>query len=1601
VNNLGASNAKGLDDVARAGDRAAQGLGKTSQAARSAVSSQQALAAAVAQFTSAERSYIQSLVDEAKQLSMNRGERAAYIAQSRGMSSAAQEVAAAVGKKIDAYRQEQAALAKTEGALSGLTAAGRLAAGALAAIGIGASVSELTRMADASTNVASRLRLVTDSAAELISVQGSLFRVAQDSRVSFTELVGTYAQMSRSTKELGVSQRDMLEVTKVISQAVTISGGSAASAQAALTQLSQGFAAGALRGEELNSVLEQTPRLAMAIANGLGVGVGKLRELGQAGELTAEKVLGALQKSAGAVQREFDQMTVTVEQAVTRAENSAGRLVGVLDKVTGASSGAAGGISRIASGMDILSTNIERLSATKGLSDFFFVAFNSERTLNAELKISQERLTGLEAQLARSPSNIYTSSAVAEMRAYVASIKEAQERLKNLAGGGVADPRDQSGYTSRGQSYANEERRLAGVQAAMGKVLGGLAGIKDSFYKDLNALYAGYQGGLIKLADYQKAVAELIKKDATAKPDAGAAAALSDEMKARIQGFKNADREILDGRKDFYAQLDLMSKTGRVGEMDAIRQSLAEEERVWTARKANFEAELAAASQKKNSQAEVARITGQMQEAERDYAQKQVELTNKITVAEYKRAEAIKDVNLARMQQDQADYAAADRERGEALNRALTLANDYGKAIDDNNRAVEFELGLMGQGERSRKIAIEQYRAQLRLNEQIAKIKKETNNAEDQAVAIAKAQEAYQRELSGIEQKVVLEEWNRTTEEINRTLTDALMRGFENGKGFAENMRDTIVNMFKTMVLRPVISAVLSPVSAAIGGMVNGVLGGGVGGALNGLSGGLNALSTANNAYTALSGYSGGVNTLAGLLGGGQSVGSSAAALGYANTVGAAGGDALGAFFAGNASWGGVGAGSLASMGSLINGGSTVTTSLTGFYTGNLGYGVGAASNLGALGSGTYGMAPVLTSSVAPGAVTGVATGAAVETGAVAAGAAAEGGMMSALASNPYGWIALAVIAAIALFSGKGEKRFGGQYEMGFDGEGKAGDISLRAGPSGGEVGGDYARQLITGTTDGINTLLKDLGSDMALTGFQAGLETSGKGRGGVYAGGTLTGGITFGESGEGNNYEGTMFERTSTQSPNAEEAVKNFATDMLQATVQALQAATDLPKVIAQQLKGVDAEELTDEAATTLLTSIRAQIEFVKGFRDAINELPFANLRDLSFDTATGLITAAGGLEALNQNLTGYFANYFSAEEQRDAAVKRLAAAFDDLDLVMPALSDEAGVSRDAFRALAEGIDVSTEAGQKQYAGLLALQGAFAELTPAVESAAAAIKRSAADIASERDNLQRQIWSIVGDTGAIRAADLARLDESNRPLQEQIWALQDAKAAAEKAAQAQAAAAQAAASFAQAQEQAAQRVRDAWSSVGDSLIDEIKRIRGEVTDTGALGYAHLQSQFALTTAQARAGDKSAAEALPQLSQTLLEMAKDNASSAIALKQMQLQIAASLEETLRNAAQRGGFAVPAFASGGAHAGGWAMVGENGPELAYMPPARIYTAAQTAGMLDQGAVLDELRQLRADNRAQAGEIARLHLRVAKVLEKWDGDGMPAEREEAAA
>lgn len=190
-----------------------------------------------------------------------------------------------------------------------------------------------------------RLKLVTDSTSELVFVQNALFNISQESRTGYAENADLYARIARATQELNKTQYENLDVTEAISKSFIISGSSAESAKAAVIQLGQGFASGTLRGEELNSVLEQAPRLAEAIAKGMGVTVGQLKNMGAEGKLTAEKVFEAILNQKNAIEQEFGEMPVTVGQSLATLTNQIGKTIHEFDKMHGVTAGIGSGIS--------------------------------------------------------------------------------------------------------------------------------------------------------------------------------------------------------------------------------------------------------------------------------------------------------------------------------------------------------------------------------------------------------------------------------------------------------------------------------------------------------------------------------------------------------------------------------------------------------------------------------------------------------------------------------------------------------------------------------------------------------------------------------------------------------------------------------------------------------------------------------------------------------------------------------------------------------------------------------------------------------------------------------------------------------------------------------------------------------------------------------------------------------------------------------------------------------------------------------------------------------------------------------------------------------
>ena len=207
---------------------------------------------------------------------------------------------------------------------------------ALRVAGVSFAVRQVVDLADSFTNLQNRLRVVTGSQAELQRVTQSLLEVSNRSRSSFESTAELYSRLALATRELGISDEELLKVTESINKAIILSGASAKEANNGLIQLSQGLASGRLTGDELRSTLEQLPVVADVIAKRLGVTRGELRKLGSEGKITSAEIIGAFQDAREELDQRFAKTVPTLGQSFVVLRNNVVAFVGRLNEGTGA-----------------------------------------------------------------------------------------------------------------------------------------------------------------------------------------------------------------------------------------------------------------------------------------------------------------------------------------------------------------------------------------------------------------------------------------------------------------------------------------------------------------------------------------------------------------------------------------------------------------------------------------------------------------------------------------------------------------------------------------------------------------------------------------------------------------------------------------------------------------------------------------------------------------------------------------------------------------------------------------------------------------------------------------------------------------------------------------------------------------------------------------------------------------------------------------------------------------------------------------------------------------------------------------------------------------
>lgn len=265
------------------------------------------------------------LASTAYELAATKADAAAAAARAQ----AAQTAALAAQERLEAQRAREAARAqaeqaaaqdKTAAASSALT--GRLKNLLGAYVGL-QTVQKLVETSDQMTQINARLQLMTGSAEAAAAAQDKIYQAAQRSRGAYMDMAYIVAQLGILAPDAFTDTDELIAFAEQLQKQMAISGASGQSAQAAMVQLTQALASGTLRGDELNSVLEQTPMIAKTIADYMGVSTGQMREMASEGTVTAEVVKNAMLSAAEETNAAFEQMPLTWSQVWTMAGNAA------------------------------------------------------------------------------------------------------------------------------------------------------------------------------------------------------------------------------------------------------------------------------------------------------------------------------------------------------------------------------------------------------------------------------------------------------------------------------------------------------------------------------------------------------------------------------------------------------------------------------------------------------------------------------------------------------------------------------------------------------------------------------------------------------------------------------------------------------------------------------------------------------------------------------------------------------------------------------------------------------------------------------------------------------------------------------------------------------------------------------------------------------------------------------------------------------------------------------------------------------------------------------------------------------------------------------
>lgn len=1252
-------------------------------------------------------------------------------------------------------------------------------AGPLAALTAGVSIKGLIDISDNYGQMADRIKMATSSTQEYVMVQDRLLQSANKTYRPLVEAQELYIRTADAIRSLGYETSDALDITDSFSYLLVTNAASADRASSAINAYSKAIQTGKVDSESWQSILAAMPSVVETLASELGKSSNEIRELGITGKLSLADLNEGLRRSVEENQRLADGMGTTLNDAIVRASNNWSAYLGESEKVTGASrlmSGALDTVSEnletvagIASGVAVAAVARYSVSLAQNTSTAVLNYRAKQVQAAEELKLTQAQAASTAAALAQARANVGLTASTGQVTAATAAHEAAQKRL------------------------AVAQAATMGVGRSMLGLMGGPIGLIATV--GLTALsFVEFgdkaKGGMDKAANATEQAAMRIR-NATRNLLPGDIGTLSYDVLQ--QQAEQVERQLNVARKELEG-LQASFDAGNISEqwLDKPRERVSALEGALTKLKGEMEGVRFASDKAGESYANnlerQAVLVGKATEEERlraMVAAGHIKLSEKDLELAIERAKTIDAVTASLKgstsgvnEQANAYQALYDRlypaeAAQREYNKQVDLLKKYlsgdqlKQAIDRLNKSL-LQPGADATGPAD---AIEEYRKELeRLEDQLDPVRKATkqyeidqerlNQALSRGEITAERHSELMAELSRQydANRGVTSEWARWTESSLERVDSAFADAWRNiGDGFS-SFRDSLTNAFKQMLAELAHLAITRPIIMQIGaamgvgggtqgnngiwgsllGGSSGSSGGGLGGMLQGANQARSLYSmygTASSLWPALSGgyasggiggaLSAGISGIGSMFGLGSGAAASAAAgstaAGYTGSAYAswAAAQAAGAGAAGAGGIGGAISGALSSMASMW-----YLAPLIGMWQSGKLYDAGVRPDMGDMWGSTQGNALGKIGNVAPTLMSGFYKG-----------------LDSILEPVVGGKLAAMITGSTfhqALWGGINKKLFGGEW--------KTKDYGIGLGIEDGEL--DAAQFEYRKKKGGLfssskkKTIWRDLDPEV-----QAAFDE------------------TYAATADG------VFDLFESLSYTVEEnALAGLNLAMTKISTQG-KTEEEIQAAIAEWF-GSAANAMTTELQAVFSTGLdldfagmQAFVGNLKGVNEVLRYLD-VEMYDASVaggKLAESLSAAAGGLDALAANSQTYYDAFFSEAEKIEDTIDSIKRAFESADV-------ELAASREAYRAMVEDIDITTEAGQEMFATLMALSGQAAQFYSIVEQQAAQAAAAQAQllvgnvnsaygqlqrsIAVERDRLTRNYQAQLA---AEQAANTAR----------------------------------------------------------------------------------------------------------------------------------------------------------------------------------------------------------------------------------------------------